>query len=510
MWKSVANWFASYLYFSKATLCIRGLVFSHSFVNHLVVSALMAYVQDSIKKDSFAAVATNIINGVSSIMVCFLACISNAVGPFKGLIIFWVFDEPILVCGAALLVALGEAGRPASLGRFLEYQYSRETDDFKSPEKQNNPEAEKDHTLTRKEEDDPFRKEEKEDDKRKCALWNHPWFLGAAVTLGFIKRSDGTQLLLSTIAMGVGYSLFWYGVFSYSRNSPAAEATHRDQGLFQAIKTLSPPKKGGWRLGFSQRSESRKHYYKEMLVMCLAFIAYGLVEATGSTFFFTQITLVLDNGEIPAVTYFVILQSLSSSIISFFWSLLAPNRSKRATLFRIGCGLVCSVLCMVVAWRVAIHMSKPGNIYLSLVWFIPQFCLLGCMRGLAIDGLIVFFADRVDGNDKRQARYYGTYASELVLGSGTLLIAASIFGFRGILDKVDQYYKYYRALAFIGGANLCYYFCVAFYFYTKEDNVQSYTSNEDKYQQNVSSGGAGSEENMEAVKLSCECCNNCF
>ncbi|KAM5552827.1 hypothetical protein ABKV19_025177 [Rosa sericea] len=512
MWKSVANWFGSYLYFSKATLCIRGLIFSHSFVNHLVVSALMAYGQEIIEESSMAAVATNIINGVSSIMVCFLAYISNTVGPFKviaftnaayflGLLIFWIFDEPMVICGAVLLVALGEAGRPASLGRFLEDQYSRETDDFKSPEKQNNPEAEEDHTSTRKE-------EEEEDDKRKCALWSHPWFLGAAVTLGFIKRFDGTQLLLSTIAMGVGYSLFWYGVFSYSRkNSPAAEATHGDQGLFQAIKRLSPPKEEArWRFWLKPKSGSRKSYYKEMLVMCLAFIAYSLVEATGSTLFFAQVTKLLrkKHMENPAVTYFVILQSLSSSIISFLWSLLVPNRSKRATLVRIGCGLVCSVLCMVVAWRVEIHTSKSGNGYwITLVWFIPQFCLLGCMRGLAIDGLIVFFADRVDDNDngKRKAKYYGTYASELVLGSGTLLIALSILGFRGMLKTVDLYYKYYRALAFIGGANLCYYFCVAFYFYTKEDNVQTDPSNKDK-DQHVSSGGAGSHENPVM-----ECCN---
>ncbi|KAM5568921.1 protein NRT1/ PTR FAMILY 5.10-like [Rosa sericea] len=585
MWKlfsSMRKWIGNYFYFSKATLCIRGLVLSHSFVNHVVISVLITYLTVEIWKPSndnyqLAAVAINMLDGVSSIMVCVLAFISNRVGPFKviastnaayilGLVLLWSSSNYAgpkanasdkVFYGAGLLLALGEAGRPAALGKFLEDQYLSEADhkiklpETKSIEEEDHistrNEEQEDHISTRKEEDDKQKRVEEDKQKRgetrQTALWSHPWFIGAAAPLALVNRSWQTQLLLSMIAVGVSYLLFWYGVFAYSRNirnesnDLAVEDAPRDPGLCQAIKSLSPPEKTP-SLKFWLKPNSRKRYYKEMIVMCLAFIVYSLVEATGSTFFFNQMSLLnyhIGNFELPII-YFVILQSLSSSVISFLWRLLVPNQSKRATLVRIGCGLVCSVLCMVAAWQVEIRRKikinteyigkpKPDEISMSILWLIPQFSLLGFMRGLAADGLIEFFADRVDDNGKRKARYYGSYASELVLGIGTLLTAVSIFGFRRTWLVNDIYKnrldKYYRGLVFIGVANLCYYFCVAVYFYTKEDNSQvscaadgneqSEMPDEDKkyFHHGVSSGGAETPD-LEEMKSSFDCCSSFF
>ncbi|PRQ39217.1 putative proton-dependent oligopeptide transporter family, major facilitator superfamily [Rosa chinensis] len=392
--------------------------------------------------------------------------------------------------GAGLLLALGEAGRPAALGKFLEDQYLSEADHKnKLPETRISTEEENYISTRKEEQEDPSSISREEDDKQKrkrvetrqAALWSHPWFIGAAAPLALVNRSWPTQLLLSMIAVGVSYLLFWYGVFAYSRNirNESNDPAGRDTGLCPAIKSLSPSEEtASWKSRLKPNISR-----KQMLVMCLAFIVYSLVEATGNTFFFDQMNLLdyhIGNFEVPII-YFVILESLSSSVISFLWRLLVPNQSKSATLVRIGCGLVCSVLCMVAAWQVEIRRKIKINteytgddqmeISMSILWLIPQFSLLGFMRGLAEDGLIEFCADRVDGNDKREARYYGSYASELVLGIGTLLTAVSIVAFRRTWLANDIFKnrldKYYRGLVFIGVANLCYYFCVAVNFYTK-------------------------------------------
>ncbi|XP_050374690.1 protein NRT1/ PTR FAMILY 5.10-like [Argentina anserina] len=506
MWKlfsSVRKWMGNYVYFSKATLCIRGLVLSHSFVNHVVIQILITYLTVVLWNDwkqptsDMAAVTINLLNGISGIMVFVLAFISNTVGPFMviastnaayllGLVLLWSVSKYVgiqdrgnlsdyVFYGAGLLLAIGEAGRPAALDKFLDDQYLSEADyKIKLPE-----------TSSAEEEED----KQKRVETRQTALWSHPWFIGAAVPLAIVNRSWETQLFLSVVVVVVSYLLFWYGVFAYYRNirnetnDPAVEDAPRNPGLCQAVKSLAPSKETAADWKFWLKPVSRKRYYKEMLVMCLAFIVYSLVDATGSTFFFEQMNL-LKNSELPSISfYFVILQSLSRFVISFIWRLVIPKQSNRATLAKIGCGLVCSVLCMVAAWQVEIRRrskisteyddSNPRPVSLSIVWLIPQFSLLGFMRGLAADGLVEFFADRVEANGKRKAMYYGSYAGELVLGIGTVLTAVSIVGFGRTWLVNDVYMnrldKYYRVLVFIGVANLCYYFFVAVYFYRKED-----------------------------------------
>ncbi|XP_050374470.1 protein NRT1/ PTR FAMILY 5.10-like [Argentina anserina] len=516
MWKlfsSVRKWIRNYIYFSKATSCIRGLVLSHSYVKHAIISVLIMYITKELWKpiepndsDSFqqAAVAINVLNGISGILVCVLAFITNTVGPFEviastnaayllGLVLLLRLSihldddkgshlghasDNYVFFGAGLLLALGEAGRSAGLSKFLDDQYLSEADyKIKLPE-----------TSSAEE------KEEEEDTKkrvesRQTAMWNQPWFIGAAALapLALVIEPWPDRLLVSVVALEVSYLLFWSGVFAYSRNvrnesnDPAVEDAPRSTGLSQAFKSLSPSKETAPSWKFWLKPVSRKRYYKEMLVMCLAFVVYSLVEATGSTFFFKQVSQLKGTNigklKIPPF-YFSMLKSLSSFLISYLWKLLVPKQSKRSTLVKIGCGLVCSVLCMVAAWQVEIHKNRrtkiDPEISMSNLWLIPQFSLLGFTKGLAADGLVDFFADRVDADGKRKAMYYGSCAGKLVLGIGTLLTAVSIVGFRKTLlvddlntNRLD---KYYRGVVFIGVANLCYYFCVAVYFYRKQDD----------------------------------------
>ncbi|KAK9943805.1 hypothetical protein M0R45_009401 [Rubus argutus] len=190
-------------------------------------------------------------------------------------------------------------------------------------------------------------------------------------------------------------------------------------------------------------------------------------------------------GPFKVIVYTTALYILYVS--SFFCSKLIRKNWKHATLVRIGCGLVCSVLCCAVAWQVELRRShkiktevKDNNsiISMSVLWLIPQFSLLGVMRGIAVEGLVEFFADRVVEEDgKLMAMYYGCHASDFVFGIAALLTAVSILVLRHTwLDENAYRYrldKYYRGLTFLGFANLCYYLLVASYLYKKDKHSLS-------------------------------------
>ncbi|PRQ37675.1 putative proton-dependent oligopeptide transporter family, major facilitator superfamily [Rosa chinensis] len=333
----------------------------------------------------------------------------------------------------------------AVIPKFLDDQYTSE-------------QRERDHEYTI-EEEERFQ-------SRKDALWSHPWFFGAVAALFIPGEAHWkTVFLISMIAMGVCFLLFWFGKSFYSVSSSVETAPRGKFGVTQ--------KENG-------------HRYAEMLAMSFAFIAYSLVEATGSTFFFEQTTFLDDHvGKFTVpVVYLTVLQSFSKFIIPHLWGLLIPKQRRSVALVKIGCGLVLSVLCCVIAWRIEIRRSSKIKvevdlednkpiISMSILWLLPQFSLLGLMRGLAEDGLVEFFAEQVVDDDKQVVlRYYGPHVFSFVLGIGTLLTAVSILGFRRTWLDDDIYKnrldKYYRGLVFLGVANLGYYLCIALYFYKKQ------------------------------------------
>ncbi|KAK9933874.1 hypothetical protein M0R45_021047 [Rubus argutus] len=441
----------------------------------------------------------------------------------QGLVLFWVSVKVMtgdatrstVFYIAAVLLAFGEAGRPAALCKFLDDKYLSEEN------------AEEDAKRV---------------ETRQSALWNHPWALGAAAPLFFINTSLKTQVMVSTILMVVSYLLFWCGLFCYPNNNPNkvnAEDPDMDRlstTVCKVIDSLSPDKQTG-RWKFWLKPMERKRYYKEMLAMCFAFIAYSLVEATGNTFFFNQTDFMEDkigNFKIP-ILYFGVLRSFSSFISSFLCWKLIRKKWKHATLIRIGCGLVCSVLCCAVAWQVELRRSHKiktevtndnSIISMSVLWLIPQFSLLGVMRGLAVEGLVEFFADGVVEDDgKLTARYYGWHAGDFVLGIGRLMTAVSILVLRHTwLDESiyrNRLDKYYRGLTFLGLANLCFYLLVASYFYKKDKHSPSSAADENEERPterpklekpeigNDDECSEGVKSNFVSWCTSCCCCDCC-
>ncbi|CAL8991386.1 unnamed protein product [Prunus brigantina] len=492
-----------YLYFSKATICIQGLVLSHSFVNHAIMSILIVYLQNNWSHPHFqiAAVVTNVQEGISDILVIFLAHFSHTFnGGLKiiattnaayilGLSLLWLPNEyknedyaamARIFYGAVVLLTLGESGRSAALKEFLnkqclsQHKETGRTDD-KRPEGWEEASEQKEITVEKYTEacgDQQVTKETAERDKKD--FWGVPWFLGAVVPL-FLLKTTWTQIfMISTIAMAVSYLLFWFGYNDYLKNNKEAQAGEHHQVT---------ERENLWTL--NKKVRKKKRLRKEIIASWLAFFVYSMVEAAGSTFFFEQMSNLKNpiHNYDPAV-YFNVLSSFSKYIISFLFPKLIPKRTR----VRIGCGMASTVLCCVAAWVVEIHRMRKltwagpedetsETISMSMFWLVPQFFLLGLMEGLAVDGLIDLLADRVDEKDKEMAKHYGSHTSDLVVGTGKLLTALIILAFRHRwfndsinLSRLD---KYYRLLTFLSLGSFVYYLCVGFYFYSNDDTQNS-------------------------------------
>ncbi|PQM35421.1 protein NRT1/ PTR FAMILY 5.10-like [Prunus yedoensis var. nudiflora] len=235
---SVRKWLGNHFYFSKATTPIRGLVISHSYVNHALVSILITYLTDKWRTSNFAmaALVTNVQEGVSDILVIVLARISDThmtrfkmivstnAAYFLGLLLLWICSEFVssqtvakIYYGAVVLIVLGEAGRSATLKEFLENQYFSEDKERPSTDE---------NYLKRLE-------------TRKEALWHHPWFLGALLAVFLPTPTWTITLMVSTILVGVSYLLFLLGYSCYFVSSRIDEYSTWKSRL-DYLKKLSP------------------------------------------------------------------------------------------------------------------------------------------------------------------------------------------------------------------------------------------------------------------------------
>ncbi|KAK9933823.1 hypothetical protein M0R45_020998 [Rubus argutus] len=370
--------------------------------------------------------------------------------------------------GAAVLLTLGEAGLSAALSEFLDEQYLSEQD----------------------------QKERIDDEKlqdRQKALWKLPRFLGAFVLFLFHATRE-RAFQISTIVMGVFYLFFWVGYpyyFIYSKSPRATEAetmypiqdAERDETSIDTEELAEPAGRENFWGVMTKKMKDRKHLRYEILATWLTFLVYSAVLAAGDTFFYEQMSNLNDPIQNPGIIL-NLLRSSSKYISSFLWELLIPKKWKSNSRVRIGCGMVCTVLCCVAAWQVEIRRLKEVRkqgvgddtskaISISIFWLLPQFSLLGIMEGLAIDGLINFFVDRVAGDDdKAMVEYYGSHTTDFVIGVGKLLTAFSILAFRRrwFDDNVNRSRldKYYRALTFMSVISFFFYVCVSTYYCTKD------------------------------------------
>jgi len=178
-----------------------------------------------------------------------------------------------------------------------------------------------------------------------------------------------------------------------------------------------------------------------MIYLCVAFFAHSLLMASGYTFFIAQagdlrndittnrqdfwILILMANGmnKMSRFICFIIRSTLGwLGVFKGMENDAGKFKRKAGTIIRIGFGMLCAVICSVVAWYFENRRGHPkqGG---TTVTLIPQFLLLGMSEGLVHGGLENLFNGHVA---KSMWRFQDSFIG-LVLGVGELLIIPFIF-----------------------------------------------------------------------------------
>ena len=187
-----------------------------------------------------------------------------------------------------------------------------------------------------------------------------------------------------------------------------------------------------------------------LMPMWANFSAYCLIAPIGDTSFVEQSNN-LKAGSLSLSVLFFLRSFIRLAIkLPFGWEKV---RQKCGLLMRIGAGMVCSIACCIVAWKVEVHRlhlmeetrSEEDTLSMSVYSLIPQYLLLGLMEGLAGDGLEEFVIAHIPDSMRR----YGPVFSELVLGFGYFYSIPLLFLFRsfGGTNHLEIYFLFLAILS---------------------------------------------------------------
>ncbi|KAL0312886.1 UNVERIFIED_CONTAM: protein NRT1/ PTR FAMILY 5.6 [Sesamum radiatum] len=434
--KAVATrWFKYYVVWNKAVPFISGLVFVHAWVEYALIAVLITHLTDEWLHLPRAASIVNVQDGVTAVLALVVAYVSDAyLGPFlavvcstvayiTGLVLLffaaWRLTsiELQLLYVALILVALGRAGRDIPLKEFLAYQFREEGS---------------------------YVDEEQVESRRKI-WWRPAYILGICASVYVFANASWIELSrISAIAMAVAFVLFLVGIaFKYKYKPPAKESKLNNllQILCAAIskRHLSSSTPSGnvipilrWldKASVEEPSPSRAEQVRvgrlwspedvqevkillSMVPLWTTFLAYGLLQATGNTFFYEQVGYMDSRlgriSKVPVVI-FVIVKSSTSFIVSrlcdslfpSYWSQKVP---RQVMLTRIGAGMALSPLCCIVAWSIEKYRlrKKYGPSFTQFALNIGNFVSLAFI--LIFHGL---FNDNLDTSGL--ATYYALLA----------------------------------------------------------------------------------------------------
>ncbi|KAL0395272.1 UNVERIFIED_CONTAM: protein NRT1/ PTR FAMILY 5.7 [Sesamum latifolium] len=472
--KAVATrWFKYYVVWNKAVPFISGLVFVHAWVEYALIAVLITHLTDEWLHLPRAASIVNVQDGVTAVLALVVAYVSDAyLGPFlavvcstvayiTGLILLffaaWRLTniELQLLYVALILVALGRAGRDIPLKEFLAYQFREEGS----------------YMTWRK------------------IWWRPAYILGICASVYVFANATWIELSrISAIAMGVAFALFLGGIaFKYKYKPPAKESKLNNmlQILYAAISKRrlsnstpsgnvipilrwldkasveepSPSQAEQVRIGrlWSPEDVQEVKILLSMVPLWTTFLAYGLLQATGNTFFYEQVGYMDSRlgriSKVPIVI-FVIVKSSTSFIVSRLCDSLIPSCwsqkvPRQVMLTRVGAGMALSPV---------LHSCLEDREVQA-----AQFFLLGFMEGLVFDGMEEVF----DGHVPESFRKYGPSFTQFALNIGNFVSLAFILIFHGLFnDNLDTsgLATYYALLAYICFVNFLFYCSVATYY----------------------------------------------
>ncbi|KAK4389478.1 protein NRT1/ PTR FAMILY 5.6 [Sesamum angolense] len=479
--KAVATrWFKYYVVWNKAVPFISGLVFVHAWVEYALIAVLITHLTDEWLHLPRAASIVNVQDGVTAVLALVVAYVSDAyLGPFlavvcstvayiTGLILLffaaWRLKsiELQLLYVALILVALGRAGRDIPLKDFLAYQFREEGS---------------------------YVDEEQVESRRKI-WWRPAYILGICASVYVFANATWIELSkIAAIAMAVAFVLFLGGIAFKYKYKPPAKVSKLNNMLRilraaiskrhlsnstpgnvipilrwldkASVEEPSPSPAEQMRIGrlWSTEDVQEVKILLSMVPLWTTFLAYGLLQATGNTFFYEQVGYMDSRlgriSKVPIVI-FVIVKSSTSFIVSrlcdslfpSYWSQKVP---RQVMLTRIGAGMALSPVCCVVAWSIEkyrLYKYVNHDVSISVFWLIPQFFLLGFMDGLVFDGMEEVF----DGHVPESFRKYGPSFTQFALNIGNFVSLAFILIFHGLFnDNLDTsgLATYYALLAYI-------------------------------------------------------------
>ncbi|KAL0329563.1 UNVERIFIED_CONTAM: protein NRT1/ PTR FAMILY 5.6 [Sesamum radiatum] len=309
--KAVATrWFKYYVVWNKAVPFISGLVFVHAWVEYALIAVLITHLTDEWLHLPRAASIVNVQDGVTAVLALVVAYVSDAyLGPFlavvcstvayiTGLLLLFFAAWPLksielqLLYVALILVALGRAGRDIPLKDFLAYQFREEGS---------------------------YVDEEQLESRRKI-WWRPAYILGICASVYVFANATWIELSkIAAIAMAVAFVLFLGGIlFKYKYKPPAKESKLNNMlrilraaiskrhlsnstpgNVIPILRWLdkasveepSPSPAEQMRIGrlWSTEDVQEVKILLSMVPLWTTFLAYGLLQATGNTFFYEQV-----------------------------------------------------------------------------------------------------------------------------------------------------------------------------------------------------------------------------
>ncbi|KAH6771746.1 hypothetical protein C2S52_005542 [Perilla frutescens var. hirtella] len=502
------KWLRYYFIFPKAVFFIWGLIGVHSWTEYAVVALLITHLADGILQLPKAVAVVNLLDGASALLIPIITYFSDTyLGPFlvvvcttfayiSGLLLFYLGARSLksiekqLLYATVILVGLGRGGRDIQLKEFLADQCRTKNG---------------------------LAEEEEQVESRRKIWWRSAYILGIVASVYLWKEASWMQRCkILTIAMGIAFAVFLVGFSFYERKKPAAKTTLNDMLRLLYAAVTKRHHTQGWlnRAVVEQSSSNPEEQVREgelctveqveqlkslltMLPLWSTFLIYGLLLATGNTFFYEQTSYTANYlGHIPTFSdeesdyacndlpqisnvvpdvIFVILRYFTSFtvsrlcdfLLSRYWGDKIP---RRVMLVRIGMGLAVSPVCCVVAWKIEeyrVSRRLHHAICIRFPWLFPQFVLLGLVEGLVFSAMENIYSSVVP----ESLRKYGPPFTQFALNIGHFISLIFIVIFRDLFKNdldLSRLGVYYRNLGCVCAVNFGIYCYVATYYAKQE------------------------------------------
>ncbi|KAL0331458.1 UNVERIFIED_CONTAM: protein NRT1/ PTR FAMILY 8.1 [Sesamum angustifolium] len=360
---------------------------------------------------------------------------------------------------SVLLVALGRAGREVSLKEFLADQFRKEGSS----------------------------QDEERVQSRRKVWWRSAYILGICASVYVFANTSWIKLSkISTIAMAAAFLWFLAGIGFYKRKPPTNKSRLNDafQVMYAAISKRnlnhtpsenvipilrcldkasivepSPSPEEQIRKGRLWEVEDVQEVKRllSMIPLWITFLVYGLLQATGNTFFYEQVNYMDTHlGRISSVpvVIFLIVKSSTSFVVSRICDLLFPyywgEKVPRDVMLT------------------AAEVCEPRRFHHIFLASSHNFFLLGLMEGLVFGGMQEMFYALVPESFK----HYGPSFTQFSLNIGNFLSLLAILVFHGLFSddlNTSSLGTYYALLGYVCFVNLLFYCGVATYYVKESD-----------------------------------------